>query len=115
MQMHNSPILRSDPETAVTIAERSFGLGLAHTRELRVRFYLSINESLDSAIPSEERCAIEVFTQSPDSIRHSRKRIKRSRTRLPTPQSAVSSNPEIALAVLKQVHNGASQRSEESR
>src|SRR5258708_6870147 len=104
--VHEAPARRSDPQTAVAVAEQpsDFELpdsGWEHIQLLR----FPIDQSSDRAPIGDEECAVIPFSQTLDADRLAGQRIEFWRTGLPSPQAVRHSHPEITLAVLLQAGN----------
>src|ERR1700750_2391465 len=52
--VHKAMSVSSAPQTAVAVAEQLFGPELSHAACERIRLDLSVNESLDSAVPADQ-------------------------------------------------------------
>src|SRR5882672_3356515 len=68
---------------------------------------LSLNKSMDSTFPPDQKCAIGIFTQSPYAVRFTAQRVEFWRARFPAPQAVRHTHPEITLAVLIQAEHSA--------
>src|SRR5215471_9910937 len=109
MNMHDSVVQRSEPETAVAITENLIGFERPHETWQRIRLGFPINESPDSAVPDNQRCVINVFNKPSFAARVAGQWKEFWWTRFPTPQSILPRCPEISPFVFKQTEHSASE------
>ena len=67
--MHKTPFLCTDPQTAVVIAQQPLGLELPHNSQERLSLRFSVDESVDSAAPADQKCAVIVFAKTSYAVR----------------------------------------------
>src|SRR5215469_7454753 len=107
--MHQALCLGSNPQTAIAIAKYPIGLELRINGKW-IRLGFSVSESLDSAMPSDQKRAVRVFTYCLYTIRIAGQRVESFWTWLPSPQPILYSHPEIVFAVLIQTGHSTTQR-----
>src|SRR5262245_43770804 len=100
--MNQALVSSSDPEATIAIPKQLPRSELSLINRQWVWLRLSIDESLDSVLPSDQNCAIAILTQRTNSICFTRQRIEFRLTRSPTPNPVLDPYPKIALAVLRQ-------------
>ncbi len=105
MNMQNSAIHCCNPESAITVANYSFGLKLAHTSREWIHLGFAINEAVNSTVPVNEQRAVVVFCEALGAVELVRNRKEVWWSRFPSPQSVLHSCPEIALAVFVQIED----------
>jgi len=62
MYVHQALRLGSDPQPAIPITEYPSDIELPRNTRERIGLGFSVNESMDSAVPSHQECAVSVFT-----------------------------------------------------
>ena len=107
--MHQAPVRRSDPQTAIAIAEQSTGTELPDGSWKWIGLDLSFNEPPDSACAADQECAVIVFSQTLNAVRLAWQRIEFWGPGFPSPQPVLHSRPETALAVLIQIERAVAQ------
>ena len=108
VHMQESPVVRSDPQTAIAIAEQPIGAELPPEARKRIRLELSRPRTVSIPPSPEIRSPpLSPFDQGADFGRRFWHRIEFRRPRLPSPQPVCRSRPEIAFAVLVQGEDSA--------
>ena len=74
--MHKAPVLCSDPQSALAIAEQPFGSERLHNTWERIRLGSTVNKSADCTADADQKGAVSVFPQTSDAVRLTRQRIK---------------------------------------
>jgi hypothetical protein len=64
--MQESPVVRSDPETAVAIPEQPIGVELAPGAWKRIRLNFAVNKLSDSAVHGDQQSAVVAVDQGAD-------------------------------------------------
>jgi hypothetical protein len=109
--MDKSLCPRSNPQTAITVMKYPHGLEPSRRTREWVSFGFAVNKSVQSALPSDQKRAVSVFSESLYNTRFTRQRIEFWRTGSPSPQPVQHSRPQIALAVLIQIECSATKAS----